>query len=138
MLLTIFVMLQTYSPQPLCANAIIHFLIAPGINISGKVWDDGNGNVIPQMAFENVTNARGTLYVNLVDALGYVVATAAVANDGTYSFADVPPGMIYSLVLSTINGIAGTPAPAASLPSGWVNTGETRNGTIDYGSCRSN
>lgn len=120
--------------QPLCATATLHFLVGPGIGISGKVWDDGNGNVIPELGFENVTNAQGTLYVNLVDALGYVVATDAVANDGTYSFADIAPGLSYSLVLSTVNGIVGTPAPSASLPSEWTNTGETRNGTIDYGS----
>ena len=112
----------------------MHLLIGPGIAISGKVWDDGNGNVIPETTFENVTKGQGTLYVNLVDALGYVVATAAVANDGTYSFTDVAPGLSYSLVLSTINGVVSTPAPSASLPSGWTNTGETRNGTIDYGS----
>ncbi|MES2847824.1 MAG: Ig-like domain-containing protein, partial [Bacteroidota bacterium] len=121
------------SPQPLCANAILHLLVGPGISISGKVWDDGNGNVIPEISFEKVTNGDGALYVNLVDALGYVVATASVAADGTYSFSDVAPGSSYSLVLSTINGVVGTPAPNAALPAGWVNTGETRNGTIDFG-----
>lgn len=122
------------APQPLCASGTLHLLIGPGITISGKVWDDGNGNVILESGFENATNGQGTLYVNLVDAFGYVVATASVANDGTYSFADVAPGVSYSLILSTINGVVNTPASPASVPSGWINTGETRNGTIDYGS----
>lgn len=71
--------------------------------------------------------------MNLVNALGYVVSSVPVANDGTYSFNDAAPGVNYSLVLSTTQGTSGTPAPVASLPDGWVNTGETRNGTIDYG-----
>jgi hypothetical protein len=123
----------TTMPQPLCADAIIHFLVGPGINITGKVWDDGNGDVIDQGATEPETNVGGTLFVSLVDTLGYVVASVPVANNGTYSFNDAAPGASYSLVLSTTPGITGNPAPAASLPSGWVNTGETRNGTIDYG-----
>lgn len=120
-------------PQPQCANATLHLLVGPGISISGMVWDDGNGNVVPELGFENATNASSTLYVNLVDALGYVVATAPVASDGSYIFDDVAPGNNYSLVLSTINGITGTPAPNATLPMEWVNTGETRNGIIDNG-----
>ncbi len=121
-------------PQPLCANATLHLLIGPGINISGKVWDDGNGNVIPETTFENVTDGGGALYVNLVDAMGYVVATVKVANDGTYNFNNAVPGASYSLVLSTTAGAIGSPSPAATLPAGWTNTGETRNGIIDYGS----
>jgi len=121
-------------PQPLCATAILHTLIVPGINISGKVWDDGNGNVIPELGFENATNAGGTLYVHLVDDMGYVVAVTKVAADGTYSFTNIEGGNDYSLVLSATQGTVGAPSPIAALPTGWVNTGETRNGLIDYGS----
>lgn len=121
------------APQPLCANAIIHFLVAPGIGISGKVWDDANGDVVMQAASEAATNAGGTLFVNLVDELGYVVASTPVAANGTYSFSNVAPGLNYSLELSTTQGTEGTPAPGASLPGDWVNTGETRNGIIDNG-----
>jgi hypothetical protein len=121
------------TPKPLCANAILHLLIAPGITISGKVWDDADGNVIDAGASEPETNVGGSLYVNLVDNLGYVVTAVAVANNGTYSFTNTAPGTNYSLVLSTTQGLPGKPAPAAALPAGWVNTGETRNGTIDNG-----
>lgn len=126
--------ITTIAPQPLCATATLHFLIGPGIAISGKVWDDGNGNVIMDPASESTTNAGGTLYINLVDASGYVVASVPVASNGTYSFSNVAPGMSYSLVLSATNGTVASPAPSASLPAGWINTGETRNGVIDYGS----
>lgn len=121
------------APQPLCATGMIHFLIAPGITISGKVWDDGNGDV-KQQGHENTTDAAGSLYVSLVDAMGYVVSTVKVASDGTYSFVNAAPGLSYSIVLSSTNASAGTPAPVPSLPTDWVNTGETRNGVIDYGS----
>jgi large repetitive protein len=121
------------APQPLCADAVLHILVGPGININGKVWIDANGNVIDPGAAEAETNAGGTLYVNLVNGAGNVVATSAVAADGTYSFTDITPGISYSLVLSTTQGTIGNTAPAASLPAGWIGTGETRNGTIDLG-----
>ena len=121
------------APQPLCADATIHLLVGPGINIAGKVWDDANGNVIDPGAAEPETNAGGTLYVNLVDGLGNVVATTPVAANGTYSFSNVNPGATYSLQLTINQGTVGQPAPAVQLPPGWTNTGETRNGTIDGG-----
>jgi len=123
----------TSTPQPLCATAIVHFLIGPGINITGKVWNDANGDVVQQAATEPATNVGGLLYVNLVNDLGYVVASVPVAANGTYAFNNASPGKNYSLILSTTQGVAGDIAPAPSLPAGWINTGETRNGTIDYG-----
>ena len=35
--------------------------------------------------------------------------------------------------MSTSLAVAGTPSNGSSLPNGWINTGETRNGIIDYG-----
>jgi hypothetical protein len=120
-------------PQPLCADATIHILIAPGISISGKVWDDANGDVIDNGAGEPETNISNQLYVNLLNASGDVVATVPVAPDGTYSFTDITPGTNYSIQLTSVQGTVGQPAPAVLLPSGWVNTGETRGGIIDAG-----
>jgi hypothetical protein len=120
-------------PQPLCSAAIIHFLVGPGISISGKVWDDANGDVVDQGTSEPETNVNGSLYVNLVDGLGYVSAAVPVAADGSYNFPDAAPGGSYSLVLSTTQGTVGNPSPPALLPEGWSSTGETRNGIIDYG-----
>ncbi|HPH86172.1 MAG TPA: Ig-like domain-containing protein, partial [Ferruginibacter sp.] len=119
----------TVAIQPLCADAVIHILVGPGINISGNVWDDANGDITDPGAAEPQTNAGGALFVNLVDNLGVVIATTAVANDGTYSFSNVTPNGSYSLVLSVTNGTIGQPAPAESLPAGWVNTGTNLNGT---------
>ena len=120
------------TPQPLCADATIHLLVGPGINIAGRVWDDANGNVNINGG-ENATNAGNTLYVNLVDGSGNVVATTAVLPDGTYSFANINPGATYSLQLTINQGTVGQPAPAVALPAGWANTGENRNGTLDGG-----
>jgi hypothetical protein len=120
------------APQPLCADATIHLLVGPGINIAGRVWDDANGNVNINGG-ENQTNAGNTLYVNLVDGLGNVVATTPVAVDGTYSFTNVNPGANYSLQLTINQGTVGNAAPAVVLPAGWDNTGENRNGNIDGG-----
>jgi hypothetical protein len=120
------------TPQPLCADATIHLLVGPGINIAGRVWDDANGNVNINGG-ENVTNAGNTLYVNLVDGSGNVIATTPVAADGTYSFINIDPGANYSLQLTINQGIVGNPAPAVALPAGWVTTGENRNGIIDGG-----
>ena len=121
------------TPQPLCSNATLHILVGPGINIAGKVWADANGNTIQDGVGEPATNLGGTLFVNLVNALGNVIETATVANDGKYSFTNITPGKNYSLILSTTNGLISQPAPSPSLPAGYVNTGETRNGTIDLG-----
>ena len=120
------------TPQPLCADASIHLLVGPGINIAGRVWDDANGNVNINSG-ENFTNAGNSLYVNLVDGVGNVVATTPVAAGGTYSFTNINPGTNYSLQLTTNQGTIGNPAPAVALTAGWVNTGENRNGTIDGG-----
>ena len=121
------------APQPLCSNATLHILVGPGISIGGNVWADANGNSIDDGAGEAGTNADGTLYVNLADASGNVADTATVAINGTYNFTNVTPGNTYSLVLSTTKGTIGQPAPASSLPMEYINTGETRNGTIDFG-----
>jgi Bacterial Ig domain/Secretion system C-terminal sorting domain len=116
-------------PQPLCTNAQIHFLVDPGISIAGKVWDDADGNVIDAGAGEPETNAGGVLYVNLINAGGNVYAAVPVNTDGTYNLINVTPGANFSLVLSTVQGTVGQPAPAALLPAAWTNTGTNLTGT---------
>ncbi|HEX4957232.1 MAG TPA: Ig-like domain-containing protein, partial [Lacibacter sp.] len=122
------------APQPLCSDATIHLLVGPGINITGKVWVDANGNVIDAGTGEPETNIGGTLYVNLLDASNNVIATTPVANDGSYNFNNINPGSTYTLQLSLNQGTVAQPAPSTLLPANWVHTGETRNGTIDGGS----
>ncbi|WP_165917312.1 hypothetical protein, partial [Flaviaesturariibacter aridisoli] len=97
------------------------------IAISGTIYDDVNGTKDGIINGTPVGSLSSTqLYVSLVSG-GNVVATQAVAGNGTYSFSSangVQTGTTYTVVLSTTAGTIGQPAPAAALPSGWVNTAE--------------
>ena len=96
--------------------------VASGFAVSGNVLNDVNG--LADGAVNGVGTDAGGLYVNLVDAAtSLVVQSVAVNADGSYSLANVPNGS-YNLVLSTTQGATGAAAPAASLPTGWVHTGE--------------
>jgi hypothetical protein len=86
------------------------------------------------------TNVGGTLYVNLLNAAGNVVATEPVSGDGTYLFDNVPvlgAGQ-YSVQLTTVPGAGTYASPGApvatTLPTGWVNTGDNVSATTATGS----
>ena len=107
----------------LCATATLSYTIkSTGIEISGNIWQDVNGDILENNSESN-PNPGVTLYMNLVNNLGNVVQSMPVAGDGNYDFIQVGAGNTYSLVLSLTQGTVGEPTPAASLPSGWVNTG---------------
>lgn len=102
------------------------FILSASINtpvtITGNVFDDMNGLT------DNTVNGTGTnisnsLFINLVDNNNLVVASTAVANDGTYSFVNIGDGN-YTVQVTTIQGIQGNAAPAIVLPASWINTGE--------------
>lgn len=104
--------------------------------ISGNVFNDADGladNNISQTltsvgpVANATTNAGGLLFANLLNSSGQVVASQAIAANGSYLFDNVPVGT-YTVQL-TRNSSAGTYAvpaapPATILPEGWVNTGE--------------
>lgn len=108
--------------------------------LSGNVYNDNDSN-------NNVNGVpiyapSGTqLYVSLVGSNKNVIASVPVNTDGTYEFTNVTPYTDYSVVLDTVLGITGQPAPIGDLPTPWVNTGEdccdkvgndgNANGTID-------
>jgi hypothetical protein len=92
------------------------------VTLSGNVFNDANGladNLVNGIG----TNANNSLFVNLVDTAGKVVQSISVNNNGAYSFNNVGEGN-YTIILSTTQGTQGNTAPTASLPSGYVNTGE--------------
>ncbi len=107
------------------------------ITLAGTVWNDLDGN-LSQNGAETVingTNAGGgiltgaTLYANLVDPGGNVIATVPVASNGTYSFPNVPQSTTgLTVQLSTNQGTVGLAKPATAIPAGWVSTGENKNG----------
>jgi len=96
--------------------------------LSGRVWSDvdnsANGTFVNIPTGSEVgTNAGGLLNAILVDdSSGNVLASSPVQLDGTYTFANVPFNTIVTIRLSTSVGVLGSPAPATSLPSGWVAT----------------
>jgi uncharacterized repeat protein (TIGR01451 family) len=111
--------------------------VAPGVlsgadcsvNISGQVWQDVNAS-IKKEASEVGTDAGG-LYIYLVSSSGNILAKSPVQPDGAYSIA-APFNTNATLRLSA-DGTKnyGETAPAASLPSGWINTGENKNGVTE-------
>jgi hypothetical protein len=111
------------------------------ISISGKVWSDIDGSITQNggEADINGTNAGGgittgaVLYVNLIDDVsGNVIATAPVQANGSYTFLNVPKNAMLTAQLTTVQGTIGSPKPATVLPSGWVNTGENKNGQAGF------
>ncbi len=97
------------------------YLIAAAqkINITGTVWNDADGSLSLNGA-ETVTNAGGPLFVNLVDAIGAVIASSPVAADGTYSL----PGPLNTFGLKLVLASTATATTPGPLPTNWVNTGE--------------
>jgi PKD domain len=92
------------------------------VDVSGNVFVDANG-LSDNTVNGTGTNVGNTLYANLVDTSGKVVAAVAVAANGTYIFNGISAGN-YTIVLSTTQGVQGAVAPAPSLPTNYVNTGE--------------
>ncbi len=110
------------------ATANVPFTAAP-VSISGTVFDDADGSKI-QNSPEVVTNAGG-LNAVLIDSSNKVVATTAVAANGTYTFPNVPPNATYTVQITTATATAGATPPAITLPKSWVSTGENLNGIPD-------
>jgi hypothetical protein len=100
------------------------------VTVTGSVWNDADGSITLN-GTEAGTNAGG-LTVYVVDGSGNVVDKATVAANGSYTLSNVPPNSGLTLRLSTDGSAAiGASAPAASLPSGWTNTGENKNGVTE-------
>ncbi|HMQ02951.1 MAG TPA: carboxypeptidase regulatory-like domain-containing protein [Pyrinomonadaceae bacterium] len=95
-----------------------------GVAVSGTVFNDVNGLT------DSTVNGVGTgvpggtqVYISLIDSNGNVVSIVPVNANGTYTFPIVFPGT-YTLQLSSTQGFESNPAPAQTLPSNFVNTGE--------------
>ncbi|CAG4995392.1 hypothetical protein DYBT9275_01626 [Dyadobacter sp. CECT 9275] len=102
-------------------------------SIAGNVFDDADGLAGNPSNTVNGSKVNGTdidpevsgnqsLYVNLVNSSNQVVGTSDVAANGTYAFQNVTSTgypETYRLVLSKDKNTT-----SASLPSGWVSTGE--------------
>ena len=100
------------------------FTIARNPCIYGNVFHDKNGMNDYYVNGTGIGIADGTqLYVVLVNGAGNVVKSVPVNADGSYTISNVYPGN-YTTRLCTSAGTVGNPAPVASLPALWANTGE--------------
>lgn len=108
-----------------------------GSSISGTVWNDVNGSAAN--TFTNIFttgeggNNAGGLHAILIDPVtNQVLASTAVAANGTYSFSNVPSFSNLQVRLSTTAGSVGAAPPAQSAPTGWGFTSPgTTNSTGD-------
>lgn len=96
--------------------------------LSGTVFRDTDGSKL-QDGGELGTNAGG-LNAVLINSSNAVVATTAVAANGTYSFNNVVPGTYTVRITTELTSVI-------TLPTGWVSTGENLNSTIDGGAADS-
>jgi hypothetical protein len=91
------------------------------INLSGKLFNDVNGLTDNSINGNGIAKPEGKqMYVSIIDGSGNVVATTAIAANGTYQFLDIPNYLTYSLVVHQTAAGSATP----SLPANWVHTGE--------------
>lgn len=91
--------------------------------ISGNVFNDANG-LSDNTVNGSGTNAANNVYANLVNASTNLVLTSvAVPAGGTYSFS-VASGTSCNVILTTTVQTVGAILTAASVPAGWVSTGE--------------
>lgn len=98
-------------------------------SISGTVFNDADGSEL-QNGTEAGTNGGG-LNAVLIDSTNKVVAIAVVAADGTYTFSNTSANTSYTVQITTATATVGATAPAITLPTNWVSTGENLNGAID-------
>ncbi|HNB81476.1 MAG TPA: SdrD B-like domain-containing protein, partial [Chitinophagaceae bacterium] len=95
------------------------------VNISGTVFNDLNALLNGNVDGTGLGNPDGTaLNANLIASNGTVVNATLVNTNGSWQITNVPVNQNYTVVLSTTSGTSGSPSPVASLPVGWVNTGE--------------
>jgi hypothetical protein len=106
------------------------------LGVKGIVYYDVNG-LSDGIINGTGTNASGQLYAMLVDASGNLVDSFPVKSDGTFILGGATANTSYKVVLSTSYGSLGSTAPAADLPTGWLNAGEFlgsgagNDGTVD-------
>lgn len=92
--------------------------------ISGNVFNDLDALLDGNVDGTGIGLPSGTqLYAYLVNGTGNVVRRVPVNPDGTYAFTGVADAT-YSVRISTTLANAGAAAPAVTLPSNWVLTGE--------------
>ena len=110
-----------------------------GLSLAGTLYNDGNG-LSDNLVNGTGTNLGGNAWMNLVDMFNKVVASKAIAANGTYTFTEIDGLQVntgYRLILTNSLKTVGSTLSVASYPAGWVSTGENigagagNDGTID-------
>lgn len=107
-----------------CAiDSAVHVSVADCyVNLSGKMLDDANGNGLKD-GVEITSNRGQTFYAVLSGSSNTVLASTAVAADGSFTFASVPAYTTsMKIIPSTSNPSVGAATPASSWPTNWVGT----------------
>ncbi len=105
------------------ANLSIDFGFYQPMGLSGNVFVDNDGPA--SIDGVNIGSPNGVpLFASLVGSNNVVVASVPVNLNGTYQITSYVPPANYSMVLSTTQGIVGSAAPIAQLPTGWKFVGE--------------
>ncbi|WP_300602336.1 hypothetical protein [Niabella sp.] len=107
----------------------------PIVTISGKVWDDNNGNAKTEAGENGVSN---NMWANLVGPDGAVIASVKINADGTYTFI-VSKSLLtetgtYSVVLTNNSRQQGVPLQSADSPAngyGYTGTNKGTSNTAD-------
>jgi uncharacterized repeat protein (TIGR01451 family) len=124
---------QNTTIDPTTANVVAPPILPGSVTVSGTVWDDANGNTILTPPEAGTEAGSSTLTIYAIDSSGNVLDKSDVAADGTYTM--TLPQNTNGITLRLSNDASktvGQVAPTtASLPSGWVNTGENKNGTTE-------
>jgi len=115
-------------------DSIVVTQIVCAVTVSGTLFNDVNALTDNDVNGTPIGMPSNTpIYATLVDPSGNVVATTQVGSNGTYSFPNVPANTTYTVVLSTVAGVVGNPAPTVDLPTGWMTTGESPNNSTSDG-----
>jgi uncharacterized repeat protein (TIGR01451 family) len=128
--------LTTSNPAGFASNGEVEdyaiTITPPTYSLSGRVWNDVDGNGTLNAPEAGTEGGSATLTVYAINGNGNVAGKADVSGtDGTYTIPGLAAGN-YTLRLSNDNSVAiGAAAPVASLPTNWENTGENVNGTIE-------
>lgn len=113
------------------ADSIPNTITMPftSLTLGGTVYNDRGGVVDGVINGTGLGNPSTTqLYANLVDSITNIVINVATVNAGSgiYTISDsINANTGYKFILSTTQGTIGAAAPAALLPTNWVNVGDS-------------
>ena len=101
--------------------------------LAGTVFVDPNNNGVLEAGESGLGIAATPLTVYAINGFGQVAGKATISpSTGAYTITGLFQSANYQLVLANTSTVAiGAPAPAASLPAGYLNTGESLNAVAD-------